>query len=157
MQDPAGFFKQRALAAFHRRKRHPLGSEERKHNCAEARMFLKSYRRSLSSERQRHLEEVTDPPPPRNSRHSCFLILSWTKYNISSALRKRGLDAAGDCGSLGLPNPRQNAAQPFFALFRPVPTLPIPTKLATACLKSFTGCFRTLCRSDPHNPFFSLL
>ena len=50
MEDPAAFFKQRALEAFHRRKKHPLGSEERKHNCDEARSFLKSYRAILQEE-----------------------------------------------------------------------------------------------------------
>ena len=50
MQDPAAFFKQRALAAFHRRKTHALGSEERKHDCDEARSFLKNYRAILHEE-----------------------------------------------------------------------------------------------------------
>ncbi len=45
MDDYAGFCKQRACASFYRRRKYPLGSEERRHCCDEARQFIGYYRK----------------------------------------------------------------------------------------------------------------
>ena len=47
MRDAKGFFRQRALAAFHRRRRHRVGSQEWRHEVAEARSFIRSYRAQI--------------------------------------------------------------------------------------------------------------
>ncbi len=44
MQDPLGFFRQRALAAFHRRSLYPILSEDWRHTVDEARRFVNTYR-----------------------------------------------------------------------------------------------------------------
>ncbi len=56
MDDYLGFCKQRASAAFHRRRKHLLGSDERRHCCKEARQFIGYYRNE-----QRRIAKETDP------------------------------------------------------------------------------------------------
>jgi hypothetical protein len=47
MKHVALFFRQRALACFHRRRKYPLGSAERTFTTEEARMFLRDYRAAI--------------------------------------------------------------------------------------------------------------
>jgi hypothetical protein len=46
MQDYAAFCRQRLLACFRRRRKYPLGSDERAHCLKETRMFLRAYRQA---------------------------------------------------------------------------------------------------------------
>jgi hypothetical protein len=46
MQDPALFFRQRALACFHRRRHWPLLSPQWRHEIEDARRFIDAFRRA---------------------------------------------------------------------------------------------------------------
>ncbi len=59
MKDYASFFRQRLMACFNRRRRYTVGSEERAHCVAEARMFLDSYRAEMG--RVRKLTSLAEP------------------------------------------------------------------------------------------------
>jgi hypothetical protein len=47
MQDYAAFCRQRLLACFHRRRKYPLGSEDREQAVSDARAFLRYYREEI--------------------------------------------------------------------------------------------------------------
>jgi len=44
MQDPAAFFRQRAIECFWRRRLYPINSEDWKDTVRQARMFIRGYR-----------------------------------------------------------------------------------------------------------------
>jgi hypothetical protein len=57
MQDWPAFCRQRLRASFLRRRRYPLGSDDRAHCVQEARMFLRAYRPALIA----HVLDIASP------------------------------------------------------------------------------------------------
>ena len=53
MEHAESFFRQRAGACFHRRRKHPVLSGEWKHEVDDARKFISYYRRLVPKERPR--------------------------------------------------------------------------------------------------------
>ncbi len=60
MQNPASFFKHRAGAAFHRRRKYPIKSEDWLREVNEARRFIRYYRGILESEARERLTTAAE-------------------------------------------------------------------------------------------------
>jgi|SRR5271166_3565053 len=85
MQDYAAFCRQRLRACFHRRRKYPLGSEDRACAVKDARDFIRYYRGELAwqeIERMAQTLEIAAPvkrPPKKgvNGRRGGSLPMRW--------------------------------------------------------------------------------
>ena len=64
MQDYAAFCRQRLLACFHRRRKYPLGSDERQCAVTDARNFLRYYREEIACQEADRIAEALEIAAP---------------------------------------------------------------------------------------------
>ena len=64
MQDAALFYRSRAVSSFHRRRLHPILSDEWRHSVGEARMFIRACR-STWDDRPREIRRTVYALGPR--------------------------------------------------------------------------------------------
>ena len=87
MQDYAAFCRQRLMTRVHRRRKYPLGSEDRAHTVKEARTFLRSYRLELqwqAAERMA-LELEIAAPACGTSAEDLAQWVAWWKPSYETA------------------------------------------------------------------------
>lgn len=64
MEDYAAFCRQRLMACFRRRRKYPLGSEDREHAVKEARAFLRYYRAEIEWQEAQLIAQVLEIDVP---------------------------------------------------------------------------------------------
>lgn len=62
MEDYAAFCRQRLRACFHRRRKYPVGSDDRAHAVKEARAFLRYYRREMQIRDEERNQSLATTP-----------------------------------------------------------------------------------------------
>jgi hypothetical protein len=87
MQDYAAFCYQRLLACFYRRRKYPLGSEDRIHAVGEAKMFLRSYRAEIDWRATEIIAQVLEinAPPVEVTAEERRQWVAWWKPSYETA------------------------------------------------------------------------